>query len=96
MKKLTDFVLSKTVKRILEDPVFKSYYCLKIVDCRGDVVLSPVIDHGFLTRVVVPGLNIGIASKTIKSYEYIASQVSEDEATDALYQELDYINEDKE
>lgn len=90
---MASWKLGKLIKQIENDPVYKSYYCLKIIDNRGDIIISPVIDHAFLTRIVTPGLNLAISARTIKSYEYLASQVSEDEATDLMYQELDFIKE---
>ncbi len=90
---MVNWLLGKTIKQIENDPVYKSYYCLKIVDNRGDIIISPVIDHAFLHRVVLPGLNLGIASKIIKSYEYLACRLSEEEATGLMYEELDFIKE---
>lgn len=87
------FGLGKLVKRMLADPVYKNYYCLRVVDNRGEIIVTPVIDHDFLTKVVIPGLTVGLASRSIKSFEYLASRLSEDEATDIMYQEIDYINQ---
>ncbi len=90
---MVNWLLGKTIRQIENDPVYKSYYCLKIVDGRGDIIISPVIDHAFLTRVVAPGLNLGIAAKTIKEYEYLAARLSEEEATEIMYKEIDFITE---
>lgn len=88
MSKLANFVLSKLVRGILSDPVYKDFYVLESDHKNGDKVFSPVMDHDNYMIY-----EAGLRSKTISGeikYFRVLGRGSEDEMTDLLYSESDH------
>lgn len=91
MKKLVNVVLSKLALGILNDPVYKDFYVLKSVAANGDIVLSPVMDHGNYL-IYESGLRNKVITREIKDFCTLG-RGSEDEMTDLLYSEQNAITQ---
>lgn len=91
LKQAKTYVLSKFIKRVLNDPVYKTYYCYKILDNKDDYLISSVMCHG-QAMIFEIGLRQKKVLNEIISFEIIA-QGSEDEVTEEKYHEENYIKQ---
>lgn len=82
---LKDFVLSKLVRGILSDPVYKDFYLLEATHKNGDIILSPVMDHNNY-MIYEAGLRSKAITGEIISFRTLG-RGAEDDISDLLYSE---------
>lgn len=78
-----NYVLGLFIKEVLNDPIYKTYYCYKVVDNHNDNIITSVMCH---TQAMIfeVGLRQKILLGEIISFEIIA-QGDEDEVTEEKY-----------
>ena len=91
LQQAKNYVLSKLIKRVLNDPVYKTYYCYKVLDNKGDYLISSVMCHD-QAMIFEIGLRQKQVLNEIVSFEIIAKG-DEDDVTEEKYLEEKLINE---
>ena len=91
LQQAKNYVLSKLIKRVLNDPVYKTYYCYKVLDNKCDYLISSVMCHD-QAMIFEIGLRQKKVLNEIVSFEIIAKG-DEDDVTEEKYLEEKLINE---
>lgn len=89
MSRLKEFVLSKFARGILNDPVYKDYYVIKVQLTNGDILFSPVMSHENY-MIYSAGLRAKVLNGEVKHF-HLLGRGSEDEMSDLLYSESEAL-----
>ncbi len=87
---LKSFTISNLIRGILNDPVHKDFYVLRVEKSNGDKFVSPVMDHANY-MIYEAGLRAKTINGEIK-YFCVIGRGSEDDVSDIQYQEADNLN----